>query len=427
MKRRSFVTSLASLSVMGGSTSFAQSKTLTYVGWSQDEPAVKPTLNTIFENFRSTNKGVSLDVIGFPWAQMQQNIAKRLQAGQPVDVVQLAERWLPEFGDTSKLVNLNGVFGKAKLEQAIDPNILKLGQYRGQQMALPWTAGSIAMVANAKVLLQAGISAPPQTIDSFVEALKAIKRSQPNAVPYAMITKNNNSLSPEFQVWLWTFGGKLFDAAGKVAVNSAAGVKALGFMADLMRDGLASRDIDRPDGRRLFSQSMTGFYNDAPLARGFARSMSGKGGAFDGLVLAMPTPVLRVGDKPRSYAWGHLLAMVANESGKLPDENSAQARFISHLALNGGSQMQYFREQGLFPVLSTSIAQLAADSYVSTWTKTARYASRDEISLARNSAELTIILGEEVQAALLGVKSALAAIEAMSKRMKENLNELPKA
>jgi hypothetical protein len=42
-------------------------------------------------------------------------------------------------------------------------------------------------VANAKVLKDAGIAAPPKTVDAFLEALKAIKKSQPQSVPYAMI------------------------------------------------------------------------------------------------------------------------------------------------------------------------------------------------------------------------------------------------
>jgi len=424
LTRRHFTHSLAAASMLGSPTVFAQNRSLTYVGWSHDEAASKPTLTAMFDGYRKTNADVKLDVIGFPWGQMQQNILLRLRSGQPLDVVQLAERWLPQFGTTGKMVDLNDVYGKAQLAKLINPGVLKLGEFRGKQLGLPWTAGSIGMVANAKVLKDAGVSGTPQTIDAFIEALKAIKRTQPQSVPDAMTTKNNNSLSPDFQVWLWTFGGQLFDDKGKVLVNSASGVRALSFMTDLVKEGLAAKDIDRPDARRMYGQNQTGFYQDAPLARGFARNNSGKGTEFDSNVIAMATPVVRAGDTPKSFAWGHLLTMFGDGKGINPQ--APQARFASHLALNDASQLAYFKDQGLFPVTNSALSQLATDPYVSSWTKAASTAERDEISMWPNSADLTTIVGEEVQSALLGQKTAQAAIESMGKRLEAKIAELPK-
>jgi multiple sugar transport system substrate-binding protein len=426
MDRRQFVQFGAGISALGMGAAQAQSKNLTYVGWSQDEAASKPTLTSFFDSYRKEQADVKLDVVGFPFGQMQQNVLLRLRSNQALDVVQLTERWLPQFATTNRMLDLNQVFGKGTLEKQISPEIMKFGEFRGKQLGVPWTAGSIGMVANAKVMGDAGITAPPVTIDAFISALRAIKKTQPQSVPYAMMTKNNNSLSPEFQTWLWTFGGRLFDDKGKVSVNSAAGVRALGFMTDLVREGLAAKDIDRPDSRRLFAQNQTAFYNDAPLARGFARNNSGKGGAFDALVVAMPTPVVRTGDTPRAFAWSHLLCMFGNGKS-VPNAQSPQAKFISHLALNAGNQLQYFKEQGLFPVVGSALNQLSSDLYVSTWSKAARSALRDEISFWPNSADLTTILGEEVQSALLGQKTAQAAIESMGKRMEVKIAELPKS
>jgi multiple sugar transport system substrate-binding protein len=221
---------------------FAQGSTLSYVGWSQDEAASKPTLTAMFDSFQKASPGVKLDVIGYPWAQMQQNLVLRLRSNQPMHVAQMQERWLPTFAALDNLVDLNDVYGRANLEKQIDPGLLKLGQIGGKQIGLPWTAGSIGMVANLKVLKDAGIATPPATVDEFLAALRAIKKAQPQAVPYALMTKNNSSMSPEFQVWLWTFGGQLFDDRGNVKVASPAAVKALTFMTDLVRENLAAKD-----------------------------------------------------------------------------------------------------------------------------------------------------------------------------------------
>lgn len=411
-------TALAALASRAGNA-WAQSKNLSFVGWSQDEASSKAVLAELFQGFRQAHADVKLETIGFPWAQMQQNVLLRMRSGQALDVVQLAERWLPQFGATGKLVDLNEVFGRESLAGLMSPAVLRLGQYRGRQLGLPWTAASLGMVANAKVLKDAGINTPPLTTEAFVVALRAIKKAVPQVVPYALTTKNNNSICPDFQVWLWTFGGRLFDDKGAVQVNSPAGVKALSFMAELVKEGLAAKDIDRPDARRMFAQHQAGFYQDAPLARGFARNNSGKGAAFDAHVLPVSTPVLRAGDAPQSFAWGHVLVQFGTSAGP----NSAASRLMRHLALSTESQLAYARATGLFPVTNAALAASQADAYVTQWVKAAAHAQADEVSQWGSSADLTQIVGEEVQSALLGQKTPQAALDAMSKRLRAKLPE----
>ena len=163
----------------------------------------------------------------------------------------------------------------------------------------------------------------------------------------------------------------------------------------------------------------------APLARGFARNNSGKGADFDSNVIAMATPVLRAGNAPQSFAWGHLLTMFG-DSKNAPNAQSMQAKFAAHLAMNDANQLAYFKDQGLFPVTNTALAQVGNDPYVAAWSKAANTAERDEISMWSNSADLTTIVGEEVQSALLGQKTAQVAIESMGKRLEAKRAELPK-
>jgi multiple sugar transport system substrate-binding protein len=401
----------------------AQTTQITYVGWSQDEAASKPTLTSIFDAFQKANPNVKLEVIGYPWAQMQQNLVLRIRSNQPMQVAQMQERWLPTFAALENLADMNEVYGKAQLEKQIDSGLLRLGQIGGRQLALPWTAGSIGMVANLKVLKDAGVGKIPVTTDEFVDALRAVKKANPQVVPYALMTKNNSSMTPDFQIWLWTFGGQLLDENGQVRVNSPASVRALTYMVELVKENLAAKDIDRPDARRLFAQHQAAFYADAPLARGFARNNSGQGPAFDVNVASIATPVLKPGDTPQSMAWGHLLVLFRPAGGRLTAD-APQAKLAQYLALTDAPQLQYFREVGLFPVTNSALAAIASDAYVTTWSKNARSAKRDETSNWPNAADLTTIIGEEVQAALLQQKGPQAAIEAMASRLESRMREV---
>jgi multiple sugar transport system substrate-binding protein len=388
---------------------------VTYVGWSHDEAASRPVLTEAFDRFRAANPGVRLEVIGFPWAQMQQNLVLRVRSNQPMDVAQLAERWLSQFARVLMPADLNELLGE-ELKRAIDPGLLRIGQVGGRQVGLPWTAASIGMVGNRKVLADAGVTEMPRTVDAFLDALRRIKRASPEVVPYAFATKNNLSMSPDFQVWLWTFGGRLFDADDKVAVESDAARAALSFLAELSREGLMARDIDRPDSRRLFAQHRTAFYHDAPLARGFARDNSGQGAAFDAHVAAVATPVLRAGDPTRSLMWGHLLTLPNPRNARIAADG-APARLVRHLAMDDETQLRYFRAVGLFPVTRSALGQLGSDAYVVEWTRNAGTAEMDEPSTWPNAADITNIVGEEVQAALLG-KQPAQAIADMANRLR---------
>ena len=74
INRRQFSQSLAAASLLGSSALQAQARSLSFVGWSHDEAASKPTLTAMFEGYRKANADVKLDVIGFPWGQMQSSI-----------------------------------------------------------------------------------------------------------------------------------------------------------------------------------------------------------------------------------------------------------------------------------------------------------------------------------------------------------------
>ncbi len=53
--RRHFGSAIAATGFLGLSSVRAKAKSLTYVGWSQDEAASKPTLTAMFDSYRKAN------------------------------------------------------------------------------------------------------------------------------------------------------------------------------------------------------------------------------------------------------------------------------------------------------------------------------------------------------------------------------------
>lgn len=401
----------------------AKAADVSYMSFTFAEEPNKAAVQQVLDGFK-TKDSLDVEPLGFAWGDMQKNIFLRARSNTLPDVAQLSERWLPTFASLDTLVDLNTVFGKDKLEASFAPDALAMGNIGGKQLALPLISGSIGMVANKEVLEKAGISTPPKTLEEFKTALVAVRDKVPNSVPYTMATKNNGSILIDFMVWNWVHGGRIIDDEGKVVVDSQQSRDALGFMVGLMKDRLAAPEIDRPDSRRLLAQGASAFYLDAPQTRTFLRDFSGKGEAFDANVLPMATPVLKAEDKPVSVQWGHLLVQFA-DGGKAAAEDPAD-KFLAYLT-SDEVQTSYTLKMSALPVTKSAREAVANDAYLNNWSAATGDARRNEVGIWSNAAELTTIIGEEVQGALLGQKSADDAIAAMQTRLSESMEKAKKS
>lgn len=401
----------------------AQAADASFMSFTYAEEANTKTVQALLDGFAAQDK-LTVEPLGFAWGDMQKNIFLRARSNTLPDVAQLSERWLPTFAGMDQLVDLNTVFGKEKLEASFAPDALAMGNIGGKQLALPLLSGTIGLVANKAVLEQAGVSQPPKTVEEFKAALVAVRDKVPNSVPYSMATKNNGSILIDFMLWNWVHGGRIIDDEGKVVVDSDASRAALQFMVDLVKERLAAPEIDRPDSRRLTAQGASAFYFDAPQTRTFLRDFSGKGEAFDANVLPMETPVLKAGDKPVSVQWGHLLVQFA-PGGEAAADAPAD-KFLAYLT-SDKVQTDFPLKMSALPVTTSAREAVADDKYLTAWAAATGEARRNEVGIWSNAAELTQIIGEEAQGAMLGQKSAADAIAAMQARLTESMAKVEKS
>ncbi|RKF17905.1 carbohydrate ABC transporter substrate-binding protein [Alginatibacterium sediminis] len=394
---------------------------VTFLNWVTAEPSNQPIVQGLIDQ-----TGVQADVLSSSWGDMQKNVFLRVRTKQELDVFQSSAKWLPTFAQLPNLVDFNEVYGQEYLESLISPAVLASGRYKGKQYGMPWNTGSISLVSNTKVLQQAGIENSPTTIDEFVETLKAVKTAQPESTPYAMMTKGNNLISSDFQLWLWAHGGKIFDENDKLSVNSKATIDTLNFMKNLVDEDLASLDVDRGAARRMFGQGNTAFYFDAPVARGFARDFSGEGEKYDAYVVPVQTPVLSEEMTSHSMEWGHLLIMLKTPNstvdGSLSKE-SLSAKFVAGLTMNDSVQLDYFTNSGAIPVTQSARNNplVTQEKYIVDWNESLGLPLRNELSVLKNSSNYIAVVSEETQSVILGKKTAEEAAAEMEKRIQRLL------
>jgi multiple sugar transport system substrate-binding protein len=387
---------------------------LTFLGWSHTEAGSKPFLDAAFADFKTANPTVNFDTVGVPFGQMETTVFLRKRSNQRTDVLQVQERWLATFVAAGGIADVDQVFGAANLDRLIHPTAMAMSRVRGGRFGVPWVTGSTGFVANTKLLAEVGVR-KPETMDEFLDAMRRIKRAKPNSSPLGITTKNASLTQLETQLFFWQFGARFFDETGRVTIDTPAARQALEFLATCVREGLLLPGNDRFDFRRLFAQELVAFYPDPPVARGFARAQSGQGEAYDRNIAPMATPVLRRGDDPVCIQWAHLMCF-PNTAGANPTAAGAVGKFVEHFT-KPEVQLAYFRAIGVFPSTNAALASLASDSYVTEWVALSRHARPDEIAQFSNGPQLRDVIGEEVVSAMLGQKTASAAVTAMAQRL----------
>jgi multiple sugar transport system substrate-binding protein len=393
-----------------------------YVGWSQTEVGLKPTMEKMFSAFQATRPADKLEIVGFPFGQMEQNLVLRRRNNQRSDVAQLQERWLPPFVTMGALYDLNSVIGADVLASKFDADLLKLGQINGKQVAIPFTAGAITMVGNRNVLKAAGIANPPRTLDEFADALRKIKASNKDIIPFGFSTKGTALIQVESTIIFWAYGARFIDENGKVVVDSPQARAALKSLADMVKDGLIARGNDRFDTRKLYAADKVAFFLDPPVIRGFVRAQS-PGPDADAKVMILPVPVAKAGDVPRGLLWAHFLVMF-NQGGTTGRADSFGAKLLTAVGLDNNMQATLWRETGQIPTLKANLAEVGKDPYAQGFLDAAKTARWDETTRFPNGAELRQIIGEEVEAGMLGAKSVDDAITSMAKRLDVALKEV---
>jgi multiple sugar transport system substrate-binding protein len=389
---------------------------IVWAGWSGEEEGSKAIFTWMRTSFEEQNPGKTVNWVGWPWSETATQLVIRNQGNERLDIAQVDIGIFAVIAATGALADWNDLAGASWVKDNFEASSLAVGSINGKQLGLPWSIASIGMIYNPEILAKAGFSEPPKTVAEFERCLEAVSKLPGDIIPYGVATKDATAAN-DFMPWLWTFGGRMYDASGNVTINNAAGVQALTWYKSLMDKGYIRTNMSRFDSRQLFAQGRMAFYDDAVLAKGVAIGNGVPQDRFSQLVQPMPRPVLKAGDTARSMMWGHMLVVFNKSTVK----NDAVA-FAKHLTGKDVS-MRYFQQNGMPPVLKPVLAspEVQNDSWISGFAKITATGELGEFDLSPQKNQLATIVVEELQAVLTGDKTAQRAADDAAARMK-NVN-----
>ncbi|QIG38786.1 ABC transporter substrate-binding protein [Microbacterium sp. 4R-513] len=225
-------------------------------GWTGGAaPTLVPKL---IEKFNSEHDNIVVKNVPQEWGDIAAKMPLAIKAGKGPDVAVLHGDDLATYAAQKLLLNADDIVkGLGYSADDFPPGVYEAGDYKGTQYAIPWSVTPLGLFVNKEVLSQAGITDIPTDQESYTAALEALKGVgiQGEWVDGYVFTGTF-----EFESLLWQFGGDLYNEdVTEATFNSDAGVQALTWMTDLIKDGYSPANVAQDGNIKALLAGQTAF------------------------------------------------------------------------------------------------------------------------------------------------------------------------
>lgn len=357
-----------------------------------DEPIHKAYWDGVIDAFEAKHKNITVQYEIFPWANRDQALTTAIAGGKGPDLVYLVPDQLSVYADSIEPI---GPYLPEKQRKAILDNVVDAVTIDGNMMGVPVLTSSNPLLCNEAAFKAAGVTEYPKTWDDLMELAPKFKEHGIYATEY--FGAPEVSLNNEFYPWLWQAGGSVFNKDGtKVAFNSPAGVKALQYLVDLAKNEYIPKDMISTTP--AFEQSASANNKVACTTQNSPKDLKPFWGE-DNIHVGQPLM-----DK-KSVAYGTVGSLSLLKGS---DAKEAAAEFAA-FATNAKNLAKYDVTAGYFSPLKDGGGLYPNDALLTAVEKTLPAVTVGELN--PHSRQVMGVLAPEIQAALLGTKTAKQALE----------------
>ncbi len=386
------------LAACAGGSSSGGKVTLTF--WYTENTTEQPAILKIINNFNTSHPNIHVNAQYVDLNSLHDKFAAAARAGSNApDVLRTDVVWTSEFAKDSYLLQLDGKVGDTG---DFLPAPLAYNKYNGHLWGVPEVTDFVAMYYNKALLQQAGISAPPATMDDLRTDARLLTNT--GEQQYGFATEGSSYFLLPF---IFAYGGGMIsDDAKTVYVNDAQSVAGFNQLINMIQDG-SVQPIDFKNGYNNADEGFksgkvaiifNGPWQAADLMSGSA--FSGANAANFG-VAAIPTGP--AGDVPRSPTGGQNYSIYAGTAH--PDE---AVTFLNYLD-STQSQIAVATANGTLPTRSSAYTdQVKANKVISAFQPILNTAKSRPVNPV--GGQLFTAFDSDIQNALTGQESAQDAL-----------------
>lgn len=210
--------------------------------YSTDGPENKTLNEVVIPAFQKAYPYITVKAVVQPYDGLHDSMITAAAGGTTPDLLRMDIIWSPEFAKVGVLEPLDSYPGFKEAKDSIYfPAPLATNLYQGKYYGLPLDTNTQVTVYNPEFLAQAGLSAPPKTMDEFKQYAAAFTGKDDK---FALAL--GGTYPWQILPWFWSMGGTITNADYTKAtgfVNSADSVAALEVLADLHRSGSMSSSL----------------------------------------------------------------------------------------------------------------------------------------------------------------------------------------
>ena len=220
-------------------------------------PQRTEVLEGMIAKFEAANPDVSVEVTSLPWGQAFEKLATMVQGGQVPDVVEMPDRWLSLYANNDQLVDLGGYMDGWDQAGSLNERAVQYGSYvRDTMYMIPYGFYLRALFWNKKLFAEAGLDGPPETLDDFMAASKAISALEGKS---GYCLRGGPGGANGYIMMMANMMGHddYFDEDGNSNLNSPEAIHGLQFLVDMYQNGYVPKDSVNWG----FNEIVAGFYS----------------------------------------------------------------------------------------------------------------------------------------------------------------------
>lgn len=274
-----------------------------------------PYMRQLVEEFSAQHDNINVKMNTIEWVDYYQKVPAAVRGGEGPDLGIMHSDQLGTNAARGVIMPLDDVANALGLKESdFAPVVWQAGIYNNQRYGIPLDMHPLGLYYNKGVLERAGLDSenPPQTRDDYMAALEQMKAQGING---HWISPFPFTGTLTFESLLWQFGGDLYNEdVTKAAFDSEAGVDALSWMVDLVRNGYSPRNVAQDAEFIAFQNGdnafmWNGIWNINPLNE------------VEGLEWGA-APLPQIGSEKAAWSGSHNFVIMNKRSG---DQNKVNA------------------------------------------------------------------------------------------------------
>ena len=192
-------------------------------------------VKSMVPEFNKDYPNVKVDIETLTYDQMRDKLVSSFQSSSPTyDLIIVDNPWMVDFANAKFLQPLDARIDSTPDYDASDffPSLTEITTVDKVRYGVPFYNYALGYLYNTDDLAQARLEVP-KTLDELVSTSKALKTGDRAGI--AMQPQRGYKIFEEWGNWLFAAGGSIYDASGKLSLNTPQAKQALNAYIDTYR------------------------------------------------------------------------------------------------------------------------------------------------------------------------------------------------